>query len=154
MEMQCKIDFCLNPNWNLSGRNSLKQVNWNQGPTNDWPNQLIIFLLKKRTKNKTVLVPRDDLFLPFLCGLLCARLRHIPIPKSINHLLFITLEPLLTSRNYLLIPSIFHFNQKEEATGTDRHWKKMPQYTLDNSFRFDSRQETVTNFLSESIEKY
>lgn len=60
---------------------------------------------------------------------------------------------MLTSRNYLLIPSIFHLNQKEEATGTDRHWKKMPKYTLDNSFRFDSRQETVNNFLSESIEK-
>ncbi|KAH9727151.1 putative protein phosphatase 2C 11 [Citrus sinensis] len=51
------------------------------------------------------------------------------------------------------MPFIFHLNQKEEATGTDRHRKKMPKFTLDNSFRFGSRRETITNFHSESIEK-
>ncbi|KAH9727126.1 hypothetical protein KPL70_008535 [Citrus sinensis] len=41
---------------------------------------------------------------------------------------------------------------EEEATGTDQHRKTMPKFTLDNSFRFGSRRETVTIFHSESID--
>ncbi|KDO36031.1 hypothetical protein CISIN_1g041100mg, partial [Citrus sinensis] len=42
--------------------------------------------------------------------------------------------------------------KEEEATGTDQHRKTMPKFTLDNSFRFGSRRETVTIFHSESID--
>ncbi|GAY44752.1 hypothetical protein CUMW_084250 [Citrus unshiu] len=42
--------------------------------------------------------------------------------------------------------------RSEGAPGTDRYRKKVPKFTLNNSPRFGSQRETITNFHSESID--
>ena len=66
----------------------------------------------------------------------------------------ISVDPLiLVNHKYLLVNSL-HLNKEEAATTPiDRSTeKKMPKFTLGNSFRFGSKREIVSNLYSENIE--